>query len=73
MEQTVRIVIVEYDGGDVLSRCLTSLSNSVDRDIPITLIDNASPAPVADLIPNNLLEMPGRSRKPGNWGMKNFS
>lgn len=56
MEQTVRIVIVEYGGGEVLSQCLTSLSNSVDRDIPITLIDNASPAPVADLIPNNLLE-----------------
>lgn len=56
MEQTVRIVIVEYDGGDVLSRCLTSLSNSVDHDIPITLIDNASPAPVTDLIPNNLLD-----------------
>jgi GT2 family glycosyltransferase len=52
MQKGARIVVVEYDGAEVLSRCLSSLSTTVPGHIPITIIDNASPADVMSLIPD---------------------
>jgi len=49
---TARVVIVEYDGADVLPRCLASLAETVRPDVLITVLDNASPAPAKDLIPD---------------------
>jgi GT2 family glycosyltransferase len=52
MLKGARIIVVEYDGAEVLSKCLSSLSTTVPGHIPITVIDNNSPADVMSLIPD---------------------
>ena len=54
MSATTRVVVVEYDGEAVLPDCLASLVRTVPPDIPITVIDNASPTPAESLIPLDL-------------------
>jgi GT2 family glycosyltransferase len=49
-----RVVIVDYDGADVLPRCLTSLVETVSPDTIITVIDNASPVDSKLLVPDVL-------------------
>ena len=50
---SVRVVIVDYNGRDVLPACLTSLATTVAPGIPLTVIDNASPAPSGESVPDN--------------------
>ena len=49
---SVRVVIVEYDGADVLPGCLSSLARTVPPDTILTVIDNASPTPAENSIPD---------------------
>jgi len=50
---SARVVVVEYNGADVLSRCIDSLLQTVSADIPITIIDNHSPTPAESIIPDD--------------------
>ncbi len=54
MSATTRVVVVEFDGADVLPRCLTSLARALPASVPITLLDNAFPAKAENLIPLDL-------------------
>ncbi|MFM8304095.1 MAG: glycosyltransferase [Actinomycetota bacterium] len=56
MTPRVRVVVVDYDGGDLTLECLRSL---VATDWPadaleIVLVDNASPSPVVDIVSEEL-------------------
>src|SRR3989304_4499317 len=53
MPSGVRVVVIDYDGADVLPRCLASLISTVG-DGPDTVIDNASPVPSQSMVPENL-------------------
>jgi len=55
MPPRVRVVVIDYDGADVLPLCLESLAGSVDSTVPISVLDNASPFPSKALIPESLL------------------
>lgn len=50
MSHGVRIVIVDYNGKDVLRACISSLVATVPANIPVTIIDNSSPAPSENLV-----------------------
>jgi hypothetical protein len=50
----VRVVIVEYNGREVLPRCLSSLARTVPSETKLTLIDNASPVPAETLVPEEI-------------------
>ena len=52
MPDGTRIFVVEFDGADVLPKCLDSLVRTVPDGIPITIIDNASPSDTPRLIPD---------------------
>ena len=52
---TVRVVIVEYDGAEVLPKCLASLASTVPPETRITVIDNASGVEAETLIPSELV------------------
>jgi len=55
MPHGVRVVVIDYDGADVLPRCLASLLSTIG-DVPVTVIDNASPVPSQSLVPENLAD-----------------
>ncbi|MGQ0615994.1 MAG: glycosyltransferase [Acidimicrobiia bacterium] len=49
--QRVRVVVVDYDGGDMTRRCLRSLAATEwDGELEIVLVDNASPHPCTELV-----------------------
>lgn len=54
MPAQARVVVVDYDGADVLPACLTSLIATVPPDIPVTVLDNASPSPSTGLLPDTI-------------------
>jgi len=51
---SVRVVVVDYDGADVLPQCTRSLAATTPDTVPVTVIDNASPVPSESLIPKEL-------------------
>ena len=52
---TVRVVIVEFDGAEVLPKCLASLVSTVSPETRVTVIDNASPVKAEMLVPKELV------------------
>ena len=50
----VRIFVIDYDGADVLPGCLKSLADTIPPDIPVTIVDNASPIPSKSLVPDEI-------------------
>jgi len=68
MSPSVRVVVVDYDGADALPRCLASLSGTIGPDIPVTIIDNASPTPSQSLVPPDLKDRVNVIRNTENSG-----
>lgn len=54
MHPDTRVVIVDYDGEEVLPGCIESLLRTVPPGTPVTVLDNASPHPTQLLLSEEL-------------------
>jgi N-acetylglucosaminyl-diphospho-decaprenol L-rhamnosyltransferase len=62
------VVVVDYDGEDVLPKCLGSLARTVPSNISLTVIDNASHPPSESLVPEELRGRVEKARLERNVG-----
>jgi hypothetical protein len=73
---SVRIVIVDYDGADVLPACINSLIDTIPDDVPVTILDNFSRSPSKNLIPhdhNFRIHVDRRQKNTGYAGALHYS